>query len=105
MRYQDGEAFAADLRAVIATMGGPPAAAEKPQTGPVMRADSDVPAVSEKTTVMTAGGPGYDSGQQPESGAGEVFVRTAAFSRPDDPGIPSAGDGKTDPDDTKTGHL
>jgi serine/threonine-protein kinase len=105
LRYQDGDAFAADLRAVIAVIGGQAPAAEKPHTGPVMRADSDVPAVPEKTTVMKAGGPGYDSGQQPETAAGEEYVTTAAFSRPDDPGAPAAGDGKTDPDDTKTGHL
>jgi CHASE2 domain-containing sensor protein len=104
LRYQDGDAFAADLRAEIAVMAGQPAA-EKPHPGPVLRPDSDVPAVSEKTTIMAAGRPGYDSRQQPEAGAGEVFVRTAAFSRPDEPGAPSAGDGKTDPDDTKTGHL
>jgi CHASE2 domain-containing sensor protein/predicted Ser/Thr protein kinase len=105
LRYQDGEAFAADLRAVIAEMGGQHPAAEKPQTGPVLRADNDVPAVPEKTTIMRAGSPGYDSGQQPEAVTGAAFVRTAAFSRPGDPGTPSAGDGKTDPDDTKTGHL
>ena len=105
LRYQDGDAFAADLRAVMAVMGGQSPAAEKPHTGPVMRADSEVPAVPEKTTVMKAGGPGYDSGQQPETAAGEDYVTTAAFSRPDDPGAPAAGDGKTDPDDTKTGHL
>ena len=105
VRYQDGDAFAADLKAVIATLGGQAAAGEKPQMRPVMRADSDVPAVPEKTTIMSVGGPGYDSGQQPEAGAGEAFVRTAAFSRPDEPATPPAGDGKTDPDDTKTGHL
>ena len=105
LRYQDGDAFAADLRAVMAVMGGQSPAAEKPHTGPVMRADSEVPAVPEKTTVMKAGGPGYDSAQQPETAAGEDYVTTAAFSRPDDPGAPAAGDGKTDPDDTKTGHL
>ncbi len=104
-RYQDGDAFAADLKAVMATLAGQPAAAEKPHTGPVMRADSDVPAVSEKTTVMKSGAPGYDSAQHPEAGEAEVFVRTAAFSRPDDSGAASAGDGQTDPDDTKTGHL
>jgi serine/threonine-protein kinase len=104
-RYQDGDAFAADLRIAIAAFGGHPAAAEKPHAGPLMRPDSDVPAVSEKTTIMTAGRPGYDSAQQPEAAAGEVFVRTAAFSRPDDPGALSPGDGKTDPEDTKTGHL
>jgi serine/threonine-protein kinase len=105
LRYQDGDAFAADLRAVMAVMGGQSPAAEKPHTGPVMRPDSEVPAVPEKTTVMKAGGPGYDSAQQPETAAGEEYVTTAAFSRPDDPGAPAAGDGKTDPDDRKTGHL
>ena len=105
LRYQDGDAFAADLRAVMAAMSGQAPAAEKPQTGPVMRPDNEVPAVPEKTTIMTAGGPGYDSAQKPETSAGEAFVRTAAFARPDEPGTPSAGDGKTDPDDTKTGHL
>jgi CHASE2 domain-containing sensor protein/predicted Ser/Thr protein kinase len=104
LRYQDGDAFAADLRAVIAVMAGRPAA-EKPHPGPVLRPDSDVPAVPEKTTIMAAGRPGYDSGQRPEAGAGEAFVRTAAFSRPDEPGASPAADGKTDPDDTKTGHL
>jgi CHASE2 domain-containing sensor protein/predicted Ser/Thr protein kinase len=103
LRYQDGDAFAADLRASIALMAGQPAA-QKPHLGPVLRPDSEVPAVPEKTTIMTAGRPGYDSGQQPEAGAGEVFVRTA-FSRPDEPGASAAADGKTDPDDTKTGHL
>lgn len=105
LRYQDGDAFAADLRAVIAVMAGPPSAAEKPHAAPVMRDDSEVPAVPEKTTIMRADGPGYDSGQKPEAAAAEEFVRTAAFSRPDDTGTPRAGDGKTDPDDTKTGHL
>ena len=104
-RYQDGDAFASDLRGVIAVMGGQPVAAEKPQARPVMRDDSDVPAIPEKTTIMTAGGPGYDSAQQPKAAGGADFVTTAAFSRPDDPGAPSAGDGKSDPDDTKTGHL
>ena len=105
VRYQDGDAFATDLRSVIASLGGQPAAAEKPHTGPVMRPDNEVPAVPEKTTIVRAGAPGYDSGQQPEAGEAEVFVRTTAFNRPTDSGAPSAGDGKTDPDDTKTGHL
>ena len=103
VRYQDGDAFATDLRSVIASLGGQPAAAEKPHTGPVMRPDNEVPAVPEKTTIVRAGAPGYDSGQQPEAGEAEVFVRTTAFNRPTDSGAPSAGDGKTD--DTKTGHL
>ena len=104
-RYQDGDSFAGDLRTAIAALGGQPVAAEKSQAGPVMRADSDVPAVPEKTTIMRADGAGYDSAQKPEAAAAEEFVRTAAFSRPDDTGTPPAGDGKTDPDDTKTGHL
>ncbi|MFC5496686.1 CHASE2 domain-containing serine/threonine-protein kinase [Caenimonas terrae] len=105
LRYQDGDAFAADLRAVMAAPAVQPSATEKPHPGPLMRPDNEVPAVPEKTTVMTSGAPGYDSAQRPEAAAGEVFVRTAAFPRPDEPDVPSAGDGKSDRDDTTTGHL
>ena len=104
VRYQDGDAFAADLKGVLAAMAGHPPAAEKPQPAAAAPAVAGVTGANEKTSIMTAGGPGYDSGQQPDAGAGEGFVRTAAFSRPADPGAP-AGDGKADPEDMKPGHL
>ena len=54
---------------------------------------------------MTAGGPGYDSSQQPDAGAGDGFVTTAAFSRPADSGDPAVGESISDPEDKKPGHL
>jgi serine/threonine protein kinase len=87
-RYQDGDTFAADLRAAIAAMDGVRAFA--------VGAQAPIPASAE---------PGYDSGQHAGAGEGEVFARTAAFARPDDSGAASAGNGETDPEDKKPGHL
>jgi serine/threonine-protein kinase len=81
-RYQDGDAFAADLRAVLAAMA--------PGAG----------------AIRTGAGPGYDSGQQLEAGEADAFAKTAAFAvSPAGSGAPSAGDGSTDAEDKKPGHL
>ncbi|MDB5940905.1 MAG: hypothetical protein JWQ13_471 [Ramlibacter sp.] len=123
-RYQDGDAFANDLRAVLAAMAGG-ASATAPSRSAVAPAAGDSPAGSGKTTAMqsaaidgasafaagagsailTSAEPGYDSGQQLEAGEVDAFAKTAAFARPAGSGAPSAGDGSTDPEDKKPGHL
>ena len=105
VRYQDGDAFATDLKAVIATMAGHSPGAEKVPPAAAAQAATTGAVTPEKTTIMTAGGPGFDSSQQPDAGAGEGFVTTAAFSRPADSGDPAVGDSITDPEDKKPGHL
>ena len=128
-RYQDGEQFAADLRAVIAAIAGHAPATMAPL--PVARAPDAGAAVAgapEKTVMMSASAPpvrdganasgagaqssvpansapGYDSGQQVEAVDGNVFAKTAVFSRAGGSGAASAGDGKTDPDGKEPGHL
>jgi serine/threonine-protein kinase len=74
LRYQDGEEFARDLRAVAATMADAPAAATPSAPDERTLAFQAAPAAAEGTPVMAAGNafvsgaatPGYDAGQKDE---------------------------------------
>jgi CHASE2 domain-containing sensor protein/predicted Ser/Thr protein kinase len=110
MRYQDGDAFAADLKAAMAAAPGE--AVSTPARPAPAAGDVGGPAGSDRTTIMNSppgAAPGYDSGQQLEAGDGTVFARTAAFTSAADSaadsGVASTEDGKIDPEDRKTGHL
>ena len=127
-RYQDGEQFAADLRAVIAAISGHAPAAMAPHPGARSPdAGAGVAGAPEKTVMMSASvpaardganasgagaqspvpansAPGYDSGQQVEVD-GNIFAKTAVFSKAGGSGAAAAGDGKSDPDGKEPGHL
>ena len=113
LRYQDGDQFAGDLRAVMAMLSGAPIAAPTAAAGDPSAAGSGVPektmafsldsatqaqAAAQKTMVMAAtpeqpAAPGYDAAQS--AGAASSFEKTAVFTRPEIPGG-NAGP-KTDP--------
>ena len=110
MRYQDGDAFAADLKAAMAAAQGE--AVSTPARPAPAAGEAGGLAGSDRTTIMNSppgAAPGYDSGQQLEAGDGTVFARTAAFTSAADSaadsGVASTEDGKIDPEDRKTGHL
>jgi serine/threonine-protein kinase len=107
LRYQDGDQFAADLRAVIATLGGatgalPAAAAAGAAAAPEktmafsLDSAAQAQATAEKTVVMAAqapgAGPNYDAGP---AAAAHAFEKTEVLTRP----APSNGpdDAKSDP--------
>lgn len=105
-RYQDGEQFSSDLRAVLAEMAGGVAAAS-PAPAPATARTVPAPAAAaddDKTVVMAkpaaasqaafaatvvaqavpaAAAPGYDASQPAEGAAPDPFEKTAVFSRPD----------------------
>jgi serine/threonine-protein kinase len=107
LRYQDGDQFAADLRAVIAMLGGSsgaqPAAAAASVAGAApektmafsLESAAQAQATAEKTVVMAAqppaAGPHYDAG--PAAGP-HAFEKTEVFTRPAPHG---ADDPKADP--------
>ena len=106
LRYQDGDAFAADLKAAMAAAPGE--AVSTPARPAPTAGEAGGPAGSDRTTIMNSppgAAPGYDAGQQLEAGDGTVFARTAAFTSAADSGVASTEDGKIDPEDRKTGHL
>ncbi|HXD40302.1 MAG TPA: serine/threonine-protein kinase [Ramlibacter sp.] len=92
-RYQDGNQFAADLRAVMADLSSPTAA----PVVPVARA-SAAP-VFEATVIgiqpphVT---PGYDAARKKDAGNAEAFAKTV-ISKPAESPAPAAGDYEADP--------
>ena len=118
-RYQDGEQFAQELRSALTDLKAPVGAPYRAPTA--AGTDEGVADESAKTVIMSATGaaavaampqapvhptakPGYDSGQI-EAGGDEAFVKTSAFSSPDDSSSPFEGGGKIDPEDKKPGQL
>jgi serine/threonine-protein kinase len=108
VRYQDGDQFAADLRAAIAQLaGGAAAAAPAPAPDPdktvafSLAAAAKAQATAEKTLVMAAAAPsafertspgmpaapGYDAAPQAGGGPADAFTKTAVFNPP---GVPKA---------------
>jgi serine/threonine-protein kinase len=96
-RYQDGDAFAGDLKAVIAEMSGSPVATSAVAAQPAMQ--STAPEAPEKTMAFAAtgsapageyertvvgvpGGPLQESALTPDGGATN-FEKTAVFPKPD----------------------
>jgi eukaryotic-like serine/threonine-protein kinase len=104
LRYQDGEAFARDLRAVLAELPGQPGMeATAPAPGPVP-AVTEVPAAFQATAPMMAPGnalappaaaPGYDATQKAELVPGAPFGQTTVMNKSGDPEGPQAGGGTT----------
>lgn len=87
-RYQNGEVFAAALRAVMAEVPGDvpgSAGGDLDKTVAISLASAArAQAAAVKTLAMAAGGGGYDSARpQAEGGAGDAFARTAVFNKPD----------------------
>ena len=125
-RYQDGDQFASDLRAIMAAMSGaaesapivhrPAAAGESEKTvafsagagGAVADADKTVvmapaaPVVREfeKTVVASAPAtgqaPGYDAQPQHPGAEADPFAKTAIMNRPQPDGAPGGSPGKND---------
>ena len=105
-RYQDGDQFAADLRALMAPgTPGAPARAPADPDGTIalslslsLSSAAQAQAAAEKTVVMAASAPaaferaspglpsapGYDA--SPPAGGAAGFEKTAVFSKPDAPG-------------------
>jgi serine/threonine-protein kinase len=119
LRYQDGEAFARDLRAVLASLSGEAAlAAAAPATSasfatPARASDDKTvafragapepaqPAAFAATvhagnafaaTVPATGMPGYDAAQQGVPAQAQHFDKTAVMNNPGAPVPPSAGE-------------
>jgi serine/threonine-protein kinase len=103
-RYQDGDRFAADLRALLAgdagaagaLPAGQPAAATAAPAGDErtvafsLDAAAQVQAEAQKTVAMAAGGAGGPGGyDSPPTTAGAEFEKTAVVARPD-PAAPPA---------------
>ncbi|TFZ06827.1 CHASE2 domain-containing protein [Ramlibacter henchirensis] len=89
-RFQDGEHFAADLRAAMAQLSGSPATSADgtEKTVAISLADAArAQAAAEETLVLAASRPGYDAARpSPGGGAAEAFAKTAVFNKPDAPG-------------------
>lgn len=114
LRYQDGDEFARDLRAVLATLeGGAAAAPAAAAAAPAGATGGDdqrtvafraaAPAATEATTVMAAGNalgpqeaaPGYDAGQKDELAGDAPFQQTTVMNTSGAPETPRAGGGQT----------
>lgn len=114
LRYQDGDEFSRDLRAVLAALeGGAAAAAAAPARAPAGATGGDdqrtvafratPPAATEATTVMAAGnalGPqepsaGYDAAQKDELAGGAPFEQTTVMTKSGAAETPRAGGGQT----------
>jgi eukaryotic-like serine/threonine-protein kinase len=121
-RYQDGNQFAADLRAVLAELSGDSVSAVTAiAKGVAMRRDDEVPvraaektasflaaarepaADSDETVMLPAAArpnpavpvprvPGYDPGQQSAGGSPDAFAKTDVVRRPPVSGAPCTGD-------------
>jgi serine/threonine-protein kinase len=110
-RYQDGDRFAAELRALIALPAGGPApiaAAGAERTVAFSLASAEqAQAEAEKTLVLaaasahagsqSAAAPGYDPAQTRETGPAGSYDKTAVFSRTDATAAPSTGGAPADP--------
>jgi serine/threonine-protein kinase len=116
LRYQDGEQFAADLRAVLALLGGT-ARISSPGDGQAaalsLASAVQAHAVAEKTLVMAAGAaaghlvsqPGHAAGAPPSSydpaakapAADDTFAKTAVFGRPEGAPNPPGEGGQPGP--------
>ncbi len=118
LRYQDGDEFARDLRAVLATLSD--AAIPAPATTPAVQdepagdasrtvAVRAVAVTAEATTVMAAGNalppavptaasPGYDASQKAELAPATPFDKTTVMNKSGAPEMPQAGGGKTGPE-------
>jgi eukaryotic-like serine/threonine-protein kinase len=110
VRYQDGEKFAADLRAVMAEIaGGAPVPAAPSRPAAVAAAasrDDDKTVVMAKPVASTtafeatvvasavpaAATPSYDAGQPAQGAAPDPFEKTAILSRPDATGEGNGND-------------
>jgi serine/threonine-protein kinase len=100
-RYQDGDQFAAELRALIALPAGGPAVALSLASAERAQAEA------EKTLVLaaacahagsqSAAAPGYDPAQTRETGPAGSYDKTAVFSRTDATAAPSTGGAPADP--------
>lgn len=114
LRYQDGEEFARDLRAVIAAMGGeaaphPVAAAAVAPAAMAAHQPTiafQAPAAgsgADQTVVMAAGNalapaaalPGYDAAEKEGTAPGAPFEKTSVMNTSGAPQRPQAGGGKT----------
>jgi serine/threonine-protein kinase len=95
-RYQDGEAFAADLRAAAAGLSGQVASNLS-----APRSATAANAASEKTLAFAAAAPGaepsYDATQKMEAAPIDPFAKTSVISRPQMPDAPPAADAPSDP--------
>lgn len=106
-RYQDGEQFAADLRAVLADMGAGGTAAMAPvRPQPLGAVDPEKtvamsspqqPAAFEATVVASAPPPGYDAPEAGRPVENESFAKTAVFSRPGPNAEPAERGPESDP--------
>jgi serine/threonine-protein kinase len=111
LRYQDGDQFAAELRAVIAQLGvagaaGTPAPRDGPPDALSLAGAAQAHAVAEKALVMAAGhlSPGCGAGASASSydpapkvaAADGPFARAAVFGWPDGPAHPPGGGGQSD---------
>ena len=119
LRYQDGDEFARDLRAILAALAGEPATTPIPvaaaPAGASPAADSDrtvafrtdgAADAAGKTAVMAAGNafasaapatavPGYDAAQNDGLAPGAQFEKTTVLNKSGAPERPQAGGGKT----------
>lgn len=95
LRYQDGDQFAAELRAIAQGVPAPqaPVAPEDDPEKTVaisLAAATRAQAEAEKTLVLAAGGtpagPGYDAAPTAGAPAPDPFARTAVFNRPEGAG-------------------
>ena len=110
LRYQDGDQFAADLRAVIAQLGGAAAASTvfkgERADGLSLASAVQAQAVAEKTLVMAAGqlpthgGTGASASSYDPAAkaalADDPFAKTAVFGPSGGPTNPSGGGGQSD---------
>ncbi|MGV3492558.1 MAG: CHASE2 domain-containing serine/threonine-protein kinase [Ramlibacter sp.] len=93
-RYQDGEAFARDLREVLADLTGGPVAGTPAAAG---AAPAPAAAAADEATVAfrATGAPGYDAAPSGPSASADGFDKTTVMNHPGAPPMPQAGDGKT----------
>jgi serine/threonine protein kinase len=104
LRYQDGDRFAADLRAAIGEFSGPsvePLARADPMHSPgpstaVSAARVGSFEATAANTLPGAAAASYDPNRQPEPAKVNAFATTAVVSTPAGPSALFAGDGKTD---------
>ncbi|MBA2962902.1 MULTISPECIES: protein kinase domain-containing protein [Ramlibacter] len=95
LRYQDGDQFAGDLKALLAQLSGTAAAPASPAgtaAAVSLAAATQAHATAEKTLVLAAATgpgapptPGYDAAHVPATGA-TAYDKTAVFSPSDAPG-------------------
>jgi serine/threonine-protein kinase len=104
LRYQDGDQFAADLRALLADAPGAPAVAagaDDPEKTVAMSlaAATQAQAEAEKTLVLAAGAAAparsYDAAPTSGAPAPDPFAKTAVFNRPQ--GTGDAAGAEADP--------